>query len=50
MDNNNNKTKLIEQDHGGYREYVCSYKQIRLALEIDKDLFHLQWLGIFLSG
>ena len=25
MDNNNNKTKLIEQDHGGYRECVCNY-------------------------
>ena len=36
MDNNNNKTKLIEQDHGGRREYV-NYKQICLALEIDKD-------------
>ena len=23
MDNSNNKTKLIEQDHDGHREYVC---------------------------
>ena len=23
MDNNNNETKLIKQDHRGHREYVC---------------------------
>ena len=51
MDNNNNKTKLIEQDHDGHREYVCDYKQICLALEVDKDLFYFAMdFQVFLSG
>ena len=51
MDNSNNKTKLIEQDHDGHREYVCNYKQICLALEVDKDLFYFAMdFQVFLSG